>query len=323
MKVYFAVNGIGLGHAGRCVAVARELRSRGVDVVFSTYGKAVRFVFWEGFRTYESPPIMWEETPTGALDYRRTMLKAPLTFMKVADHFRREYRYMKKESPDVIVSDTRYSTIPASRNIGARRLYITNQPRVYLPRDGERTSPAWLEGLARKVNYTLLSGQDAIILPDFPMPNSISRRHMEFDDAPERFREKATFVGPITLNHPDNISQEKMEAVEKKYGITEDGFIYIPISGPGRAKGSIKAQLLEILPDFPYPSLMSSGEPGEFRIRKRGNLTLVDGWIHEREVLMDLAGTVVCRAGLSTLSEVVVYGKTAVCLLYTSPSPRD
>ena len=38
MKVLIMPCGIGLGHASRCIAIARELEEDGIEVFFASYG---------------------------------------------------------------------------------------------------------------------------------------------------------------------------------------------------------------------------------------------------------------------------------------------
>ena len=52
MKVYIAACGMGLGHVGRCLPIAKRLRELGIEVVFSTYGDAVYEASSAGFKVY-------------------------------------------------------------------------------------------------------------------------------------------------------------------------------------------------------------------------------------------------------------------------------
>ena len=54
MKVYFGACGVGFGHVGRCVPIARLLLKKGFDVLFSTYGEACSYMDHEGLPFMES-----------------------------------------------------------------------------------------------------------------------------------------------------------------------------------------------------------------------------------------------------------------------------
>ena len=317
-KIYFSVNGVGLGHAGRCISIAREiLQKMDVEIVFSTYGKAVSVLRNMGFRTYSSVPIMWYEDSRGGLDYRATMLHSPLIFKKMWIHFRNEYTIIRKEQPDIIVTDSRYTTIPASASFPAPRLYITNQPGIILPENNGRKN-VFAERMTRWMNFNLLKGQDHIFLPDFPYPDSISILNMKFDDAPDEFKKKVSFEGPVYPLDPEYVLSSQIEELKDKYHL-EDRFIYVAISGPGNSPGSVKNTLMEILKDYKIQSLMTTGDMSRTRIWHYGGITLLDGWLWERQVILSAAEVIISRAGLSTLSEIAAYGKKTLLI----PQPNQ
>ena len=71
MRIYFAPCGIGLGHAGRCIEIAKRLGS--CEILFSTYSDAVDFVEKEGFKFIYTVPFSFWNWPDGALDSWRTI----------------------------------------------------------------------------------------------------------------------------------------------------------------------------------------------------------------------------------------------------------
>ena len=321
MKVYFSVIGIGLGHISRCLSVAKHLRSNGVECVFSSYGKAACLARKNGFKTYESNKIMWHQNSNGQIDFEMTLLKSPIIFRGMVKHFRHEYNKVRKEDPDLVISDSRYSIIPATGDLDIPRLYITNQPKILMPHknNGQKRFLHYLEEWGSNFNYKLLSGQDKILLPDFPLPHSISERHMRFNGAPEKFTDKTEFVGPIAPHRPNGASNERIKEVCNKYGVEPGKFIYIAFSGPGEVKEEIHDAIYHLFPDFDETVLMGTGKPGDFKIHNKGNLRLVDGWIEEREELMEGADIVISRAGLCTLSEIAAFGQKAVVI----PQPNQ
>ncbi len=313
MKVYFSVVGIGLGHMVRSLSIAEKLEERGVDCVFSSFGKAVELAKKEDRTVYESEPLMWVQDEDKHVDVGKTLLRTPIVLKKMLDHFEDEYRRIRKEEPDLMVTDSRYSTFPASQGAGIPRVYITNQPKVCLPINGKKNSSV-LERVGNWFNYRLLSAQDAVLLPDFPNPNSISSWNMDLSEAPEELLEKAHFVGPIAPHRPDGVSNEKIESICEKYGVEPNNFIYIAFSGPGEISSRLKEAIFQAFPEYDIPAIMGTGKPGEFEIHEEGNLKLVDGWIEDREELLAGAELVLSRAGLCTLSEITAFGKKAVVI---------
>lgn len=316
MRAYFSVIGIGMGHILRCLSIADKLREEGVESVFSTYGKPSKLLEETEYRNYVSDPLMWSESGDGNLDYERTLLKSPLIFLQMLKHFKEEKARIDMEDPDIIITDSRYSIIPASKETGIPRIYITNQPRLYMPdpNDGTNVTSTPLEKLGCWWNYNILSGQDMILIPDFPMPESISYRHMILDGAPDKFKEKLKFVGPIAPHRPEDVSEDDVTRACEKYGVEPDNFIYIAFSGPGKIKPGLSKALYDLFTSYEIPTIMGTGEPGKFKIHGKGNFKLVDGWIEEREALLKASKVVISRAGLCTLSEIVAFGKRAIVI---------
>jgi uncharacterized protein (TIGR00661 family) len=115
MKVYFAPNGIGLGHVGRCVPVARRLKENGAEVVFSTYREGIGYVERENFPLIKAPPIGFQVKPDGSVDFTQTAINpgpflATFTLLK---QLNAEIRTIEGFKPDVVVSDSRASPLLA------------------------------------------------------------------------------------------------------------------------------------------------------------------------------------------------------------------
>lgn len=316
MKVYFSVIGIGLGHMTRCLAIAERLKRNGVECVFSSYGHASDIASSLGYRTYRSIPMSWFQDENGVVDFESTFLKTPIFFKKMSRHFRDEIHRIRLESPDMVISDSRYTSIPASKDTKVPRLYITNQPRILMPREDDGTSKTTspLEMMGCWVNYRLLSGQDRILIPDFPLPYSISKRHMMFHDAPSKFIDKAQFIGPISAQRPRREISGNVDAVCEKYGVKPGNYIYIAFSGPGTIDKRITDVINAFFKNHHLPGIMGTGTPGKTRINREGDMILVDGWIEDRAELMEGAKFVITRGGLSTISEVVAFGKPSIVI---------
>ena len=264
---------------------------------------------------------MWNQTLEETVDFETTFVNCFLIFKQMAEHFRDERTRIKKEKPDLVVADSRYSIIPASKVAKAPRIYITNQPTVFLPKPQKTASGIIypLQRISNWFNYRVLSGQDEILLPDFPQPYSISKKHMNFNKAPKRFKEKIRFVGPIASNRPEDVKKSDVIQICKKYNVEPGKFIYIAFSGPGKIRKEIRDAIFNLFQDYDIPAVMGTGNMGDFKVEKKGNLILVDGWIKERAELLEGCSIVISRAGLSTLSEIVAFGKKTIVI----PQPNQ
>ena len=92
MKIYFAACGIGLGHAGRTLAIAEQLKNE-YEIYFSTYGSAYKFIK-EYYLTYQLPAICWIET-NGILDVRKTILYSYRNMYHIFQHYISECKIIK------------------------------------------------------------------------------------------------------------------------------------------------------------------------------------------------------------------------------------
>lgn len=132
VKAYITPCGIGLGHTGRMLAVADQLKKKNVEIFFSTYGPAYNFVKKNGYFVFNAPGIMWDETD-GVVDVGRTVAKAPVTAKKILGHYLLECKRIKKLKPDVLLSDSRYTTLLAASKHKIPAVYVANQIKFVFP----------------------------------------------------------------------------------------------------------------------------------------------------------------------------------------------
>ena len=171
MKVYFAPNGIGLGHVGRCLPIAKVLKKNGADVVFSTYREGIRYVERENFQLIKAPPIGFQVKPDGSVDFRQTAINpgpflASFTLLKQVNS---EVKTIERFKPDVVVSDSRATPLLAARVLGIPRVCILNQFQTIVPR---RKRLLRLARFADAVTLTIIgkiwTGGNTVLIPDFP-----------------------------------------------------------------------------------------------------------------------------------------------------------
>ena len=171
-RVYMGPCGIGLGHVGRTIPVANDLRRRGAEVMFSTYLDAVEFVRRKGFPVVRSPAISLVSDSTGRIDLKATVLNRGVSSVAtLVKQIKAEMEYMRAFRPDVVVSDSRVSTVAAGKLLGIPGALVINQFRLMVP------TAELNQNLTRIIDggiLTVLSGgwgsSDTILIPDFPLP---------------------------------------------------------------------------------------------------------------------------------------------------------
>jgi len=324
MRVQFAPSGVGLGHAGRCIPIARGLQKRDKDteIFFSTYLDAVNYVRQEGFPTVEVPPMDFKVKPDGTVDFRRTALNpgpfvAPFNFLEQVG---KEIEVMETFEPDVVVSDSRASPLVAAQMLGISSICILNQFQVIIPR---KTHYLRLAKFADAITLALIgkiwTSSVRVLIPDLPPPYTISAGNLRI---PKAYKKKVHLIGPVLPVRPDALPPK--EELRKKLGLhDEKPVIFAPISGPLKERAYLIRILQRIFTSFPdkYQIVMSLGYPKSYATPVQyGNFT-VFRWIPNRFEYMKACDFIISRAGHGTILQTICYGKPAI--LIPTPSHTE
>ncbi len=323
MKVYFGVCGIGLGHAGRCIPIAKRLVEKGTEVLFSTYRDAVRYVEHAGFPLFEAPSVGFVVKPDGTVDFRQTVanpgpILASFTLTKQVEA---EIRFMRAFEPDVVVSDSRVSPLLAAKMLKIPDVCILNQFQIIIPRRSRLLRLAKLvdTGALAMIGKLWTSGAAHLMIPDFPPPYTLSVGNLRI---PEAYQKRVQLVGPILPVHPQELPSKK--ELRKNLGLDEDSpMIFMPISGPSNERAYITDLLQKIVMDFPkdYQVVVSLGYPDASpKPIRKGNISIY-GWVPNRFEYLKACDLVVSRAGHGTLTQGISYGKPMV--LIPTPSHTE
>jgi UDP-N-acetylglucosamine--N-acetylmuramyl-(pentapeptide) pyrophosphoryl-undecaprenol N-acetylglucosamine transferase len=315
MRLYFAPCGIGLGHVGRIMPIAHEFTKRNARVMFSTYTDGIPFVEREGFPLFKAPPIKFQVKPDGSVDLKRTLVDpgpfvAPITLLK---QINAELRSLGKFNPDVVISDSRLSTLIAARILEIPRICILNEFQVIIPRRRR------LLRAARFADYISLAligemwiNGNTVLIPDFPPPYTISEGNLNI---PKSYKRRVRLIGPILPTRPDELEDEK--TVREKLCLrTGKRIIFVPISGPSEQKPFLTAILSKILPAFPdsYEVIVSFGRPGKTEAPKRiGNVMMYE-WLPNRFEYLKACDLMIARAGHGTMTQCMCYGKPMILI---------
>jgi UDP-N-acetylglucosamine--N-acetylmuramyl-(pentapeptide) pyrophosphoryl-undecaprenol N-acetylglucosamine transferase len=317
MRVYFAPCGIGLGHAGRSIPIARELKN--AEIVFSTYREGINYVKQEGYPLIEAPPIGFQVKPDGSVDFRQTVVNpgpffASFTLLKQVNS---EVRTIQHFGPDVIVSDTRISPLVAGRILGIPRICILNEFQLIVPRRAHYLRLARLaDSFALAIIGKMWTSGNTVLIPDFPEPYTICEGNLNI---PESFRKSVKLIGPILPKHPDELLSK--EELRRKLGLPLDKpVIFVPISGPTLEKAFVTGVLRKILLEFPreYEIVVSYGYPSaDSKPIRHGNVTFFK-WVSNRFEYLKACDVAVSRAGHGTITQCMCYGKPVILV----PTPN-
>jgi len=315
MRVYFAPCGIGLGHVGRVIPIARKLLEKNVEITFSTYRDGIRYIESEKLPLLKAPPIGFQVKPDGSIDFRQTAINPGpfLSSFTVLKQVNAELHFIKRFKPDIVVSDSRLSSLLAARLLRIPRICILNQFQVIIPR---RRHNLRLARFADSVTLTLVgkmwTSGNTVLIPDFPLPYTISFGNLNI---PKSYRKNVRLIGPILELHPNQLPTQK--ELRRKLGLSTDKpVIFAPVSGSVKEKAFLTEVLRKILLEFPedYEVVMSLGDPSrESKPVRYGNVTIYN-WIHNRYEFLKACDVVIARAGHGTITQAMSYGKPMILI---------
>ncbi len=318
VRVYFSPCGIGLGHVGRALPIAGELASRGAEVMFSTYLDGIDYVRRRGFPVVSAPAMNLESDSSGKVDLRASIVSQGVPALyRFMQQVTAEMEYMKAFEPDVVLSDTRLSSVIAGKLLGLPVALMLNQFLPMVPRTEHNLN---LSKIFDGGVMTLLgrgwASSDIILIPDFPEPYTIGLASLRI---PEPYKHLVRMVGPILPRKSEDIHdtgrvRREADALEGQW------LIYAAISGPKRERDPLIALLTPIFEGFPegYRILMSLGIPdGGSAPLSSGVLTTIP-WVVDRFEYLKACDLVVCRGGHNTLTQSICYGKPSIVV----PTPN-
>jgi UDP:flavonoid glycosyltransferase YjiC (YdhE family) len=231
-----------------------------------------------------------------------------------------EINFMQAFEPDVVVSDSRASSLVAAKLLDIPRVCILNQFQVFIPR---RKRFLRLARIADATTLTLVgrvwADVNQILIPDFPPPYTISTENLHI---PKAYHKKIKFIGPILPVHSSDLPDQK--ELRKKLGLDETKpVIFAPISGPAKERAYFTGILKQIFSRFPddYQIVMSLGYPNSSVDHVTNGNLIIRGWIPNRFDYLKACDVVVSRGGHGTLSQSICYGKPII--LVPTPSHTE
>lgn len=317
MRIYFASCGIGLGHIGRSLEIAKKLEKEGCEILFSTYADALEVLRDSSFRFIEAPTFRYWTWPDGTPDPWRTLkwLSGKLLgrFLK---QIKFEVKNIVKFKPNIIFSDSRLSTVYAGWLLRRKVVTMLNQFNVIGP---GFVYYRILPKISDIFSFTFLatgwSLSSKILVPDLPPPISISAANLRI---PPVLKDKVKFIGPILPVKPENLSDKK--TLRRKLGFDNRPLIYVAVSGYGWERTWFGKKLVKYFLGFPekYQVVISLGLKNSSKVFKSKNLT-VYGWLPRRFEVLKACDLIVCKGGHTTLTQALAYGKPMLLI----PTPEQ
>ncbi|MBD3243722.1 MAG: hypothetical protein GF331_24235 [Chitinivibrionales bacterium] len=283
----------GLGHATRCIPIARALLRRGQEVLLAAQGAPARLLH------RELPDLRIVPIVNYDMRYGTTVLglyaRFPFMLLRVAMCAARERRQtarlVSEHRIDAVIADNRFGC----HSSGAYSVYLTHQMRIRMP-----AGFGWLERGLAAVHRGVVDKYDMLWVPDVPDGNNLTGELMPRELLPDNHR----FVGPLSRFERTGDIRLREAALD----------LLVMLSGPEPQRSLFERQIRHELAAFDGRAVVLLGKPGVSRDRQvDGRVTYLSHVSGERmQALLLSAKAIVCRAGYTSIMELAALGRTAV-----------
>ncbi len=283
----------GLGHAGRMIPLALELRKRGNEIIFGVDSSIIPVI------EKDLPDIKIIAIPGAVIRYSGFLPQYISIFLQVPRIVAaslREFSALKhlarELKPDIIISDNRFGFF--HKDIFS--VYITHQLRVPFP-----GLMKFLEPAAAWLNRKVIGNFDLCLVPDYPGNENLSGRlshqlqlpgNVSYMGPLSKFSGASSAESDITLPHP---------------------YHCLILSGPEPQRSLLFEKIARALSGIHLVVL--SGSPGPVLRSDPGNITVIanpDTATMKKVICGSFR--VISRAGYSTVMELVSLGKGGVII---------
>lgn len=309
---YLAPYGVGLGHASRLVMVADYLRQNGINIQFSSYGEAVRYVSLRGYKCATVSPVEFAWSMEGGFSVKDSIANVPLWFANFLKQVNQETRNILEYNPDVVVSDSRLSPLMAARLLKVPSIVILNQIKLLLsPRLHEIAASRIFESVIGEFLGSLWAMADRVLVPDLPPPYTLSAHNIWDIGSASRKVEYIGFASPRPT-----VNKEEVTKVVDNLGFDKRRpLVFVHVSGPIQTRSAllkIAVETAKIL-DPKIQVVISAGNPsGKSDPIRIGRLSWYYEWCPVRDEIFAACDLLVLRGGHVALSQAIQFGKPVV-----------
>lgn len=313
-KAYFTPYGVGLGHASRMMMLAERLGDSDVDIRFSSFGEGAHYISMQGYECMTVPPVEFAWSIEGGFSVKYSVSNIPLWFTNFPRQVRDEINNIIKYDPDIVVSDTRLSSLVASKILNIPSIVILNQVKLLLsPRLREfKISRTW-EKMNGELVGLIWRIADRILVPDLPPPYTIAEQNTWDISSVMKKLEYVGFTAPKSY-----ITEAQLRETAAQLGIDRSKpIVFIHISGPLKTRIPIIRTSIEacksLRPEIQY--VISEGRPGgDIKPRKITRLGWYYEWCPIRDEIFAMSDVLVLRGGHTTISQAIQFGKPLITI---------
>jgi len=315
-KAYFTPYGVGLGHASRLVTIATRLNSYDRDVLlkFSSFGEATSYIEMNGFECNSVSPVELVWSGEGGFSIKNSLGNVPSWFSNFLRQVNSEIGNLVAFSPNVIVSDSRLSSVVAGRLLRIPTIVILNQVKLLL---SPRLRELKVTRIFEKINGEFMGGlwnmSEKVLIPDLPPPYTIAEHNLWDCNS---IQKKVEYVGFTTASL--DFPPERLDSIKESLGISNDKpLVFVHISGPSSTRPSLISKVLQAIRDSQadIQYVISEGRPnGKIQPAKLSNSVWYYEWCPIKDELFKISDIIVLRGGHTAISQAIQYGKPIVTI---------
>ncbi len=299
-RVYIGVSGVGRGHAMRSSRLARRLIDLGIDVLTSSYGDGVevlkKYLGEERVHQVYGYDYAWSDK---GLDWGATIVYSLFSGRLAIKRIVEEVECIKEFSPDLVISDSRPSTLVASSYLGIPSVLITNQLSIFT-----------LNWMSRRVVSKLFNKiwglAEKILVTDLPPPYTIS--YGTIVPFLHMFRERVVFTGLL-----DDLTRYSVMPIGQR-----DIDLTIVVSAPSGDRVRYMVSILRLVKRLRGRGLKIV-VIGDSRLKGAYDGVKMLGWVPDALEYIRRSRAVFLRGGQTAILESIMSGVP----MLVSPAPRQ
>jgi len=312
-RIHLGVCGIGFGHAARAVQIARAFKKKGWSLTISSYDEGLEYLRRSGLDAYKVPGISYGVLHEGKVSIKMTIFRNILLPIRILEQASYEISLIDRNNVDVVISDTRPSTVIAAKMLGKPVLTILNQFNIRILYPKYRWIIESLEAASYLVGWIWLRS-DRILVADYPPPLTISKRNLVFPEDAE-VKKKVKYIGPIIEDSIRELPEK--EYLRNKYGVGLQGkpVILFKATGPTYERKALVDKMVPLLRKLSreFEIIVTLGGLRLDLQSKHDGLKIYE-WVDEPLELLKIADLVITRAGQTTLAKILALGKPVIMI---------
>ncbi len=312
-RLYFTPYGVGLGHASRLLVLADYFRKYQFESKFSSFGEAKSYLNVHGYECNLVPPVEFLWGRDGEFSLKHNISNIPKWVTNLPIQVNREIRYIKKFNPEIIISDTRVSSLVAGKLLNIPTILLINQIKLLLtPRLREFQIAKFFETCLGESMGGLWNISDNILIPDLPPPYTIS------EDTINSVKSTKSRINHIGFILPKKIlSNERINSITKLLQIDKTKLlIFVHISGPKETRKPIIVKIMEACQDLTnIQFIFSEGKAnGDNRPKKVSSNIWYYEWCPHRDEIIQISDILIIRGGHTAISQAIQFGKPFISI---------